>query len=322
MATGVLVWSEQPELARELLGEARRVADSSAGEVSLCVSGEIKGDELQEYAANGADVVYVTDKRPMDAAGWAAALGMVIEESQPGLVLIGATKTGMEVAPRVAERHQSAYAAWAVGVEIDPTSGATTASCTLYAGVGLATYRFSRSMTVLTAAPGVFEARELEGREAHARSVVIVAEASQIKLVGEGAKATGATRLQEAKAVVDIGRGVKVIEDLETVRSLASVLDAQLSCSRPVSSDRDWLPEWLGLSGAKVKPQLCLTIGISGAVQHMVGIRGSRVIAAVNNDENAAVFGQADIGVVADLNEFLPVLIERLEARGARPSWL
>ena len=89
-----------------------------------------------------------------------------------------------------------------------------------------------------------------------------------------------------------------------------------------MSSDRDWFPEWLGLSGAKVKPELCLTIGVSGAVQHVVGIRDSRVIAAVNNDENAAIFAQADIGVVADLNEFLPVLMERLKSKGARPAWL
>ena len=81
------------------------------------------------------------------------------------------------------------------------------------------------------------------------------------------------------------------------------------------------MPDWLGLSGAKIKPELCLTIGISGAVQHVIGIRDSRVIAAVNNDENAAIFSQVDVGVVADLYEFLPVLIERMKARGARPSW-
>ena len=128
--------------------------------------------------------------------------------------------------------------------------------------------------------------------------------------------------MEQAKAVVDVGRGVKQIESLEMARLLATLLDAQLGCSRPVSSDRDWLPDWLGLSGAKVKPELCLTLGISGAVQHVVGIRNSRVIAAVNNDENAAIFTQADFGVVADLDEFVPVLIERLRQRGARPAWL
>jgi electron transfer flavoprotein alpha subunit len=119
-----------------------------------------------------------------------------------------------------------------------------------------------------------------------------------------------------------VGRGVKKIEDLEMLNVLANLLGGQLSCSRPVSSDRDWFPEWLGLSGAKVKPELCLTIGVSGAIQHVVGIRDSRVIACVNNDENAAIFAQADLGVVADLDEFLPVLVQRLQERDAHPVWL
>ena len=102
---------------------------------------------------------------------------------------------------------------------------------------------------------------------------------------------------------------------------MADLLDGQLACSRPIASDRDWFPEWLGLSGAKIKPELCLTVGVSGAIQHIVGIRDSRIIAAVNNDEGAAIFAQADYGVVADLYEFVPALIERIKARGIRPAW-
>ena len=138
--------------------------------------------------------------------------------------------------------------------------------------------------------------------------------------MGDQPKAKGA-RLEEAKLVVDVGQGVKQRDDLGMIRALANTLDGQLACSRPVASDRDWFPEWLGLSGAKIKPELCLTLGISGAIQHIVGIRDSRVIAAVNNDENAAIFTQADYGVVADLYEFLPALMERLKARGIRPAW-
>lgn len=320
MGTGILVCSEQPELARELLGKARRVADVSRSQVSLLVSGEVTGNEVERYAANGADVIYSTDKRLSNSDEWTTALGLVITKAQPGLVLVGATKLGMESAPRVAERFQAAYAAWAVDFEIEPEDGSTTARCTLYAGVGLATYRFSQTMTILTAAQGAFEERELEGRVAHTKSVLIVNDSSDIKVISVSPKVAGNPRLPDARIVVDIGKGVKRIEDLETVRCLASLLDAQLGCSRPVSSDRDWLPDWLGLSGAKVKPALCLTIGISGAIQHMVGIRGSTVIAAVNNDENAAIFAQADIGVVADLTTFLPVLVRRLQERGASPA--
>ena len=255
-------------------------------------------------------------------AAWVDALSAVIALLQPGLVLVGATKTGMEVAPRLAERFQAAFGAWAVDIEFDPAGTGAIASCMLYAGSGLVTYSFSRSVTVLTAALGVFEADNLAGRTARVESVAVSLTTPHAQVKGERPKPTGDSRLEQAKAVVDIGRGVKQIEDLELARLLATLLDAQLGCSRPVSSDRDWLPDWLGLSGAKVKPELCLTLGISGAVQHVVGIRNSRVIAAVNNDENAAIFAQADFGVVADLDEFVPVLIERLQQRGARPAWL
>jgi electron transfer flavoprotein alpha subunit len=320
-AAGILVWSERPALAEALLGEARRLADCVGCEVGLCVGGETGADEVEGYAGRGADVVYLTGQSERDPAGWAAAIGAVIATAPPRLVLIGGTKTGMEVAPRVAERCRAAYAAWAVEIGIDPASAATTASCMLYGGTGLATYRFTLPLTVLTAAPGVFEVRELSGRTARAQPVIVADETTRLSVIGEHAKPPSGARLQEAKAVVDIGQGMKEPEDFEMARSLADLLDGQLSCSRPVAIGRDWLPDWLGLSGAKVKPELCLTIGISGAIQHVVGIRESRVIAAVNNDETAAIFTQADIGVVADLHEFLPVLIERLRARGARPAW-
>jgi electron transfer flavoprotein alpha subunit len=106
------------------------------------------------------------------------------------------------------------------------------------------------------------------------------------------------------------------------VQALADLLDGHMACSRPIASDRDWFPEWLGLSGAKIKPELCLTVGVSGAIQHIVGIRDSRLIAAVNTDEGAAIFSQADYGVVADLYEFLPALIERIKSRRVRPAWV
>lgn len=322
MSAGILVWSERPALERELLGQARRLADGADHEVCVCAHGEIDSTELDSYAASGADVVYLPGSAVKGPAAWVDALSAVIARLQPGLVLVGATKTGMEVAPRVAERFQAAFGAWAVDIEFDPAGARTIASCMLYAGSGLATYSFSGPVTVLTTAQGVFEADNLAGRTARVEPVAVSLETPHVQVKGERAKPTGGSGVEQAKAVVDIGRGVKRIEDLEMVRLLATLLDAQLGCSRPVSSDRDWLPDWLGLSGAKVKPELCLTLGISGAVQHVVGIRNSRVIAAINNDENAAIFTQADFGVVADLDEFVPVLIERLQQRGARPAWL
>jgi len=322
MSAGVLVWSERPLLARELLGQGRRLADSAGREVSVCAASGVTASELSTFTAGGADVVYVIDQEVTDPAGWVDALEAVTTESQPALVLVGATKTGMEVAPRVAERIGAAYGAWVVGIEFDGSSFTTVANCMLYAGSGVATYSYSRGVTVLTAAAEVFEPIVVEGRAARVEQIVLKKKTPAPRVTGRRVKPSGGSRIEQARAVVDIGRGVKGLEDLETVRSLAGLLDAQLGCSRPVSSDRNWLPDWLGLSGAKVKPEFCLTLGISGAIQHVVGIRDSRVIAAINNDEDAAIFTQSDFGVVADLHEFVPLLVERLQQRGVSPAWL
>ncbi len=317
----VLVWSERADLRLELLGQARRVAGAVGAEVHLCLSLVAGAPAPDPYGAYGADLVYqaATDVKGPEAL--AAFVGQVVSESRPALVMVGATKTGMEVAPRVADRCGAAYAAWAVGMEIAPEDGTVRASCMLYAGTAVATYRFRRPVTVLSVAPGIFEAVEGGGDGVPVRVIEPEDAGSGIEVIGERAKDSSGARLQGARSVVDIGRGVKGTEELAQARTLAGLLDAQLSCSRPVSSDRDWFPEWLGLSGAKVKPELCLTLGVSGAVQHIVGIRDSRVIAAVNSDENAAIFTQADIGVVADLTDFLPVFIDRLRSRGVHPAW-
>ncbi len=197
-----------------------------------------------------------------------------------------------------------------------------TAKCQLYAGSGLASYAFSRPLVVVTVAPGVFAPTELDGREAVLAAAVPAGGGDDITVISERPKAVTGGSLQEARVIVDVGRGVGDLHGLEHARQLAGALGAELACSRPVASDRDWFPEWLGLSGAKVKPDLCLTLGVSGAVQHVIGIRDSGLIVAVNNDENAAVFAQADIGVLADVAELVPALLARLQARDARPAWL
>jgi electron transfer flavoprotein alpha subunit len=317
MMAGVLVWGEPLELERELLGQARRVCGQSPGEVSLFVDHDLDEAELASFGASGADVVYVADAPATSLAGWVDGLEAVIARTEPTLLLIGATKNGMEVAARLSERLQAAYGAWAVGIDVAPGDGAVTARCSLYAGSAMVSYRFAGALTVLTVAQGVFDKAELAGHIPRSESLSFPRTEDGVSVTGHAAKKTGGDRVGQARMVVDIGRGVK---DLETVRSLASLLEAQLGCSRPVSSDRDWLPDWLGLSGAKIKAELCMTIGISGAVQHVVGIRDSRLIAAVNNDENAPIFTQCDFGVVADLDQFVPVLIERLQQRGAHVS--
>jgi electron transfer flavoprotein alpha subunit len=318
---GILVCSDSREVAGELLGEARRLAEDLGCEVMLCPLAEpapFEGDE----AVRAADIMYTGQVDFRDPTACVGLLVAAIEAARPRLVLVASTKLGMEVAPRAAERIAAPYAAWATGIRIDPGSDAITAQCLRYGGMAMADVGFTQGTVLLTAGTGVFEpASSAEARAPRTEPLTVEVEASGITVTGERAKPASGASLERARAVVDVGQGVRDSDDLTMVRDVAGVFQAEIGCSRPVSCDRNWLPDWIGLSGAKVKPDLCLTLGISGAIQHVVGIRESRVVAAVNMDKEAAVFTQADIGVVADLYEFIPTLLERLQERGARLAW-
>lgn len=312
----ILVFSERPTLQKELLGKARQQADAFGWAVAVLDA----GSDPVALGEMGADVVYLFDGDIHNPETTTDKLAEAVRQADPAVVLVGATKLGMETAPRVAERLSAGYAAWVTSFEVDAVALATTAHCMLYTGTGMATYQFKPGTVILTVAQGVFEAVSTPGKSIS--SAALEPAGSPRLIIQEyKPKPTSGVRLEEAKLVIDVGQGFKQREDLQLVNGLADLLDGQLGCSRPIASDRDWFPEWLGLSGAKIKPELCLTVGVSGAIQHIVGIRDSRVIAAVNNDEGAPIFNQADYGVVADLYEFLPALVERIKARGIRPAW-
>ncbi|MEM0482052.1 MAG: electron transfer flavoprotein subunit alpha/FixB family protein [Nitrososphaerota archaeon] len=132
----------------------------------------------------------------------------------------------------------------------------------------------------------------------------------------------GGADLAKARVVVSVGRGFKRREDLKLAEDLARLLGAELACSRPIASDLGWMPEekHVGLSGKWISPQLYIAIGISGQVQHMVGIRNSRIIVAVNNDISAPIHREADYSVPLDLYQFIPALIKVLREKGARAA--
>lgn len=307
----VLVFSESPFALKEILGKAKKVAAK--------VVAMPWGDEAAAATAGADEVCLVKGAQAHKSDSQAAAKALVaaVKEYQPAAVLFGATKLGMEIASRAAESAKAAYATWVVDFSLD---GAVSAKSMMYSGSGIASMEFKSAVVFLGIAPGVFEAPELSGSPA-VKELAVDFGASALSVLEVKPKAATGARLEEAKLVLDVGQGVKEKADLTMIEDLAATLDGQLACSRPVASDRDWFPEWLGLSGKKIKPELCLTLGISGSIQHIVGIRESRVIASVNIDENAGIFSQADYGVVGDLYEFLPAFKERLKARGVTPAW-
>jgi len=139
----------------------------------------------------------------------------------------------------------------------------------------------------------------------------------EFRVIGREEKHRGAVDIESAEVVVGVGRGFKSKEDISMAMELATILGGEVGCSRPIAADLGWLGEdrWIGISGKKIRPKLYMPIGISGAPQHIMAANDSRIIVAVNKDKNAPIFNYSDYGVVADLYEFIPILIKVLKEK-------
>ena len=138
------------------------------------------------------------------------------------------------------------------------------------------------------------------------------------RLVETKPKTAKGVKLSDAAVIVSFGRGVRKKEDMTIVEELAKTIGGVIGCSRPIAEDLRWLPEdqYVGLSGQKVNPKLYLALGISGQIQHLTGIRNSRIIVAVNNDPKAPIFEYSDYNIVADLYQMVPALIDAVKQLG------
>ncbi len=154
----------------------------------------------------------------------------------------------------------------------------------------------------------------------HGSIVELKPEEGPERVVEVKPKAVGEVNLEEAEIIVGVGRGFRSKEDLKLAFELAELLGGQVGCTRPIAADLKWLSEdrWIGISGKRVSPKLYIAVGISGSPQHMSGVQNARIIVAVNKDKSAPIFKQADYGVVADLYQFLPVLIRKLREKLGR----
>ncbi len=310
----IFVYSEDTAVLQELLGKA---CQAGFEQVVTAVFGPAAASAaaLGEW---GADVVYTVahpDLETYHPETYTDALTGVIGLVGPDVALVGATKRGLEVSGRVAERLELGAVSWCVDFACDAARKTVTAVCLIYTGMGQNIYQIATHPALATVAPGTFLPQNFPGKTAEVVPATVTINAPWLRILANSEKRENGRRLQDAPVIVDVGQGVKAREDLVLAEELAQLLNGQVACSRPVSSERDWFPEWLGLSGLKLSPDLCFTLGISGSIQHMIGIRDSKLIVAVNKDEGAGIFAQADYGVHADLYQFVPALIAAIKAR-------
>ncbi|WP_149202186.1 electron transfer flavoprotein subunit alpha/FixB family protein [Actinotalea subterranea] len=271
--------------------------------------------------AAGAPVPSPGLDRPED---YVPAVAERLAGATPGLVLVPATVSGWEIAARLATRLGCGLVSEATSVRRLPDGG-WCAERTLYAGAAVQGLEWHGRAVVSAAAgrggPGALPPPDAGGAGSGgpvALETVVVDRDTRVRVTSRTSRERDAVDLSAASRVVCVGMGVQTLDDLALVEDLARALGAELACTRPVAEDRGWLPvdRYIGISGASVHPDLYVGVGVSGQVQHTVGIRDARTVVAINTDASAALMGQCDHGLVGDLRELVPLLAGAVRAAG------
>jgi len=304
-----LVYSEDPEVGAQLTGRARALADQTGGEVIALTTGEPA--LCFKYGADR--VVKVDGLGEFAVEPYKAAAVQAVEAVNPDVVLIGATRRGKELAPRLA-------AALKVGsmtecTSVDVVDGRVVVERLTYGGSTIARETCTSSPTVLSVPPRTYEKPEASDRAGEVMELKVIAPEPRVKVLERRSKPKASADLESASIIVSAGRGFKAKEDLRLLKELAEALGAQMGCTRPISADLGWMDQWVGISGKKVKPSLYVACGISGTIQHVAGIRDSQIIVSVNSDESAGIHGISDYSIVGDVYVVLPALVKALRGR-------
>ena len=275
--------------------------------VEVVSLGNVPADRLAGLGNYGAAKVHnaATGFDSFDPGTFAAAIAQAAQAAQAEVVVIANTYTGKAVAPRVAVRLQAGLVPGAVAV---PTiNGSFSVRRTVFSNKGFAEVEITTPIKVISLTPNSYAPVETGGT-ADVAPFAPAAMAPQVQVM-EVKKAGGKIPLTEAEIVVSGGRGMKGPENWSIIEHLAETLGAATACSKPVS-DMDWRPhsEHVGQTGITIKPNLYIAAGISGAIQHLAGVSGSKTIVVLNSDKDAPFYKAADYGVVGDIFEILPKL--------------
>lgn len=325
---GILVFAEQREgklqnVALELLGEGRKLAEKLGVDVSAVLIGENIKTLSQTLFEYGADQVYLVegkDYKNYTTDAYAAALAQTIEKKKPEIVLVGATTIGRDLAPRVSARLKTGLTADCTQLDIDPEKKLLLQTRPAFGGNVMATIicpNFRPQMS--TVRPGVMDKMTPQkGRVGKLEEISVHLPEIKVKVLNIVKEAKQKVALSEAKIIVSGGRGVGTAENFKLVQQLAESLGGEYGASRAAVeagfTNRD---HQVGQTGQTVKPDLYIACGISGAIQHLAGMQSSRTIIAINKDPNAPIFKVCDYGIGGDVKEVIPALLEEIKTSKA-----
>ncbi|MFX0000408.1 MAG: FAD-binding protein [Candidatus Hodarchaeota archaeon] len=304
----------------QLLGKGRELADLLQVGLSLVILGADFDDTLEELSQYGMDeIIYIKSPILKDYYSdlYTKIITELVLEEKPEIILIGATPTGRDFAPRVAKRLNAGLTADCTGLEINHETRDLLQTRPTYGGAIMATIRTPSSRPQMaTVRAGIFNIVKKKKKKVNVRKIdyTFKEKDSVSKIIKVISKTKTTVNLEDAKFIVAGGRGVGSREKFRIIEELAKVLDAELGGSR-ITVELNWLDpdRQIGQTGKTVSPKLYIACGISGAIQHIVGMQNSEIIVAINKDPNAPIFNWAHYGIVGDLHEIIPVLIDEIK---------
>ncbi len=313
---------EMRDVTWEMVSKGRQLAEILGAELGVALLG--KGvKSLAEALKPKAHRVFLIEDNRLEAYNsetYEKVLIQILTERKPVLTLIGHTAQGMDFAPSLAAHLKMPLAPDCIGIDMAGEAIALTGQ--LYGGKVNAAVSFSKKppymVTVRSGAFPVAEKDPLAG-EIIAIPSPLTDEGLARRFVQFVEAAAGEVDITQADIIVSVGRGIKEAANIPLVKELADALGGALACSRPVV-DKKWLPKdrQVGTSGKTVKPKIYIAIGISGAFQHVAGMKGAGTIIAVNKDPKAPIFGVAQYGIVGDLFKLVPVLKDKIKELRAK----
>jgi electron transfer flavoprotein alpha subunit len=311
---GIWIVAEKREHALELLNIGRLLASIMG--ISLSAFLWKDQDAWQDYIAHGADEVVLLAHLPEDRSldAFLPVIAGEVEKGHPDAIFFAATARCKDLAARLAVRLGTGLCSNCIALSYDEAGKTIQMERLAYGGAAIQKVICTTRPVMATIPVRTFEkAQAATGRTGLHRELP-APPLSALQVIEQKMRTRETKDITEARVVVAVGRGFEKQEDLALARQLAYALGGEIGCTRPVSEENHWLPEELciGLSGVGVKPDLYLGLGVSGQIQHVTGIRNARVIAAVNKDENAPIFGVTDFGIVGDLYDVAPKLIKAL----------
>lgn len=311
------------DVSFELLVRGRALADELGVKLaSVVLSHDVDDASVKELAAYGADVVYLADDPtlfPFVTEHHAQVLMKMIGEHQPQIILAAATTTGRTLLPYLAVKVHAGLTADCTSLAIEEGTGNLLQIRPAIGGNIMATIKSPdhrpQMATIRPRSTPLFEPDP--NREAEIRPIkVLEVDTGPVTVLGLRPFDGQQTSIEDAPIVVAGGKGLKRRENFALVEELASVLGGEVGASRD-AVDRDWTtyPHQVGLSGKTISPHLYVAVGISGAIQHLAGIKTAKTIVAINSDETASIIDIADFAIVGDLFAIVPALLERLKGR-------